>query len=202
MVQLEADVEGIVAVERASIASLADDPRSTDSWDAASEYQRRLAIDLNEIMSEHGVVLHDRLVPGTRERIDHLVVGQTGVWVISSITGPEVVERRDGRIGAERGPQLYVAGENRTSLVVDMDWLVGSIRRALEPIGFGGVPITAVICFSDPDCWMAADESFQIGKVWVAAPNIATELVRGPASFTDEAIESVVRHLDRELSIV
>lgn len=202
MVQLEADVEGIVAVERASIASLADDPRSTDSWEAASEYQRRLAIDLNEIMSEHGVVLHDRLVPGTRERIDHLVVGQTGVWVISSITGREVVERRDGRIGAERGPQLYVAGENRTSLVVDMDWLVGSIRRALEPIGFGGVPITAVICFSDPDCWMATDESFQIGKVWVAAPNIATELVRGPASFTDEAIESVVRHLDRELSIV
>ncbi|WP_420452582.1 nuclease-related domain-containing protein [Ilumatobacter sp.] len=165
--------------------------------DPAPRFGTRELIDAATCAGTH--VMHARRIPGTRTTIDHLVVGPTGVWVIASREESCPVEVRPGRIGAERGPQLYVGGRNRTSLVVDSEWQVAAVRRVLEPIGRGGVPVTAAICFPDPSCWSTSAGPLRVASTVVAdADDLVRDLLR-PRSFTSSAVSAVSRRLDDEL---
>ncbi len=115
------------------------------------------------------LVLLDRLVPGTNMRIDRLVVGSATVQVVGLLGPADLVERRNGRVGAERGPQLYVGGENRTSLVVDVQWQVASVRHCLERAGLAVVADVHAVLRCDG---VLASGEFEIDGVRVVGSDV------------------------------
>jgi hypothetical protein len=86
------------------------------------------------------VVLHDRRLPSGRGRVDHLVVGPTGVYVVQ--TRPWT-----GQISVE-GDRLFVDGRAREGVIEDVHRLAlgaqGALGGDLKP---HGVAVTAVVCF-------------------------------------------------------
>ena len=154
---------------------------------------------LRSVAGDDAVVLVDRRVPGTLDVIDVLVVGRTGVWVVAERAAEASVELRPGRVGAERGPQLYVDGANRTAFAVDLEWQVSSVRRLLEPIGLGGVPVTPALCFDDASWAGAEARSFEIGPVLVTDADHLRAVVGGVPTLVERAVEAVSAQLRAEL---
>lgn len=54
------------------------------SWQRQATRQRRTAAMLAPLTEEGYLVLHDVVLPGWLDSLDHLVVGRTGVWVLTS----------------------------------------------------------------------------------------------------------------------
>ncbi|WP_007507824.1 hypothetical protein [Pseudofrankia saprophytica] len=68
-----------------------------EGWRRATEAQRRTARVLGQLVRSGHVVLHDRTVPGATLVLHHLVIGPSGVQVVTDQDGGgEVRYRRDG----------------------------------------------------------------------------------------------------------
>jgi hypothetical protein len=53
-------------------------------WQRQAAAQRRTAAMLTSLREDGYLVLHDVVLPGWLDSLDHLVVGRTGVWVLTS----------------------------------------------------------------------------------------------------------------------
>ena len=118
------------------------------------------------------VVLHARVLPGGRMRLDHLVIGPTGVYAVE-------VKAWSGQLAVE-GERLYVDGRRRDGITeasarvaaTVQDLLVGD----LKPLGVQVVP---VMCFPRSD---AALFSRRVGGVVVTgARGLARSIREGDA---------------------
>lgn len=91
-------------------------------------------------------MLHDRLIPGTRANIDHIVVAPGGVWVVDSkrYRGQTPALRVEGGLFRPRVDRLVVGGRDRTRLVDGVLGQVAVVREALPD-----VPVTGALCFID-----------------------------------------------------
>jgi hypothetical protein len=58
--------------------------RQARLWRRQAAMQRRTAAMLAPLADEGYLVLHDVVLPGWLDSLDHLVVGRTGVWVLTS----------------------------------------------------------------------------------------------------------------------
>ncbi len=116
----------------------------TGAWKVGAEGERRVA----EVLAEtSGIeVLHDRLVPGTRANIDHIVVGPSGVFVIDAkkYTGKLEVKNVGGVFRPDE--RLYVNGRDRTKVVEGVLGQIDVVRTALGE-AFADVEIRGVLCF-------------------------------------------------------
>jgi hypothetical protein len=95
------------------------------------------------------VVLHDRLKPGTRWNIDHVIVGPRGVYVIDAKHYSGRLEIRSTGTTFRPGPhRVLVNGRQRDKQVAAMDWQVDCIRAATGDLldQWGGV-VRPVLCF-------------------------------------------------------
>lgn len=116
----------------------------TGAWKVGAEGERRVA----EVLAEtSGIeVLHDRLVPGSRANIDHIVVGPSGVFVIDAKKYTGKIEVRN--VGGVFRPdeRLYVNGRDRTKVVEGVLGQIDVVRAVLGE-GFADVEIRGVLCF-------------------------------------------------------
>jgi Nuclease-related domain len=116
----------------------------TGAWKVGAEGERRVAEVLAETSSIE--VLHDRLVPGSRANIDHIVVGPSGVFVIDAKKYTGKIEVRN--VGGVFRPdeRLYVNDRDRTKVVEGVLGQIDVVRAVLGE-GFADVEIRGVLCF-------------------------------------------------------
>jgi hypothetical protein len=149
------------------ILALSTDPQSTTSWGRGAHGERMLGAGLDRLRSEGIAVLHDRRLPGRKTNIDHLLVSSSGVYIVDAKRYGGRVERRD-RGGLFRTDyRLYVAGRDRSKLLVGMHSLqVEAVRRTLARFGESGVAVTPVLCFVDSE-WGLFASPLRFGDVRV-----------------------------------
>jgi len=174
------------------IHALTDDPQSTRAWDTGALGEERLGSRLNELSSEHLLVLHDRRVPGTRANIDHLAVSPTGVYVIDAkkYAGRPHVEA-EGGLFRPRVEKLLVGNRNCTKLV---DAVLGQVEVVRAALGGAHVPVHAVLCFVDAD-WPMFGGAFSLRDVAVLWPRRLYTRLQAAGPIDVEAIDTTHRML-------
>jgi hypothetical protein len=118
--------------------------QSTVAWKTGADGERRVAEALATVAGIE--VLHDRLVPGSKANIDHVVVAPSGVYVVDAKHYTGRVEVRDVGGLLQLRLQLYVDGRNQTKLVEAMYRQIEVVRTALGDEG-ASVPVSAFVCF-------------------------------------------------------
>ncbi len=108
------------------------------------EGERRTAEVLDKVRGIEA--FHDRQVPGSRANIDHIAVGEAGVFVIDSknYTGRVEVRKRGGRRRTDL--QLYVNDRRQTRPVEGVTRQTEVVATALGD-ELAHVPVRGVLCF-------------------------------------------------------
>lgn len=120
-----------------TVTELMDLSSEMGSWRTGADAEDRTARALAELEAEGFVVLHDRRKPGTRDNIDHVIVGPTGVFVVEtkSYSGPLSI----------RGDDVFVGGRRRTDIVHHAR-SEADIVQAILAISGGGLLVTPILC--------------------------------------------------------
>jgi hypothetical protein len=132
----------------------------------------RVGAFLERELGDVAIVLHDLRVPGSRSRIDHVVVAPSGVWVVDSNWQCELPLDRDS---LDRATSV---GEVERQLDVVANAVAG---RSTE------LPIRAVLCFPSEN-WGGDPRAFCIDGVLVTYPADLAERIRKEGPLDDETI--------------
>ena len=184
---------------RAKVVRVFDtEPQSTTAWRQGAEGERRLAAALEGGLSSSAVVLHSRKVPKTRGDIDHLIVAQSGVWIADAKNYSGRVECRDVGSWRTTDLRLFVNNRDKTKLVDNFDWQIAAVRAALDPMGFGDIPVHPVLLFTQ---WKKGlfERPIEIRGVRAMWANKLVELASAPGPLNDDAIRAVATQLSTEL---
>ena len=137
-------VLGRIASALKPVPQIGPESQPTVAWKVGTEGEQRVAEVLTGVAEIE--VLHDRLVPGSRANIDHIVVGPAGVFVIDAKKYTGVIEVRN--VGGMFRPdeRLYVNGRDCSKLV---DGVLGQIDVVRTALGdrYADVPVHGVLCF-------------------------------------------------------
>jgi hypothetical protein len=133
--------------------------------------------------------LHDRPIPGTRATVDHIAIGPSGVYVISTNPHPGPVVRRDHR--------LFVDTQDRSDLIAAMKVPVDAVAAALGDLH---LPISRALCFVD-GAWPAGSPPFVLRGVWVGSTNPLYALVAQPGRLQPREITAAIELLDASLRV-
>lgn len=132
---------------------------STRAWRSRAEGEEEVAGWLDALEVFGVVTLHDRVIPGARSNIDHLVVTPWGVYVIDS-------RRYVGRFPERTADDgLMVDGRRR-------DGLTNGVRSQCEPVRQvlgADVPVRGMLCFVDAS-WPRSGRDFDVRGVRVCWP--------------------------------
>jgi hypothetical protein len=143
-IKAERPVMGRVATALTAKPRITPESQATAAWKVGAEGERRVGEVLQGVRGIE--VLHDRLIPGSRANIDHLVVGPSGVFVIDAKKYTGKLEVRDKGGLFRHDPHLYVNGRDRTKTVDGVLRQVKVVRTALGD-DFADVQIRGVLCF-------------------------------------------------------
>ena len=171
------------------------------SWGKGSEGESRLARYVAREVGDRVIALHDRLIPGTRTRvnIDHIFVAPTGVWVVDTKAYKGKVVRREIGPLWRRDNELYIGGRNRTSLAKGVDRQVDAVIAALRgDQSLHGTDVHAALCLTESE-WRLLDLPFQVGNVWVMYPGALKKRLRKSGPLARETMELVARRLELSL---
>lgn len=154
------------------ILALSDEPQSTRGWERGAIGEEMLAARLQDLPAS-ARVLHDRRIPGTRANIDHIVIAQSGVWVIDAkrYKGKRPALQIDGGILRPRTESLKIGGRDGTKLVDGVRKQVSLITAALDDDSTCGVPVHGILCFLEAD-WPMIGGSFTVAGVNVVWPRL------------------------------
>jgi Nuclease-related domain len=173
------------------VLAVTDDPSSTRVWSRGSIGESKLAAALGKIDRDDVIFLHDRRVPGTRDKnIDHIVVAPTGVYVADAKYYKGRVEVRDvsGLFG-RRDLRLYVGGRDHSELARAMSWQVAAVCTALDELD-EDVPVTSVLCFIGPE-WPLFGAPTEFEGVRMEEPRSLRKLVTRPGHLTTAEVVEV-----------
>ena len=158
---------GRIAAALTPVPQIAPESQPTAAWRIGTEGELRVA----EVLAvASGVeVLHDRLVPGSRANIDHIVVGPSGVFVIDAKKYQGGIEVRN--VGSLFRPdeRLYVNGRDRSKLVDGVRCQIEVVRTVLGE-GFADIPIHGMLCFVGCE-WGWIMRQKHVGGVTALWPN-------------------------------
>lgn len=124
---------------------LQDAPANETSWDTGAAGEEALGARLAKTCPDV-IVLHDRLLPGTRTNIDHLAIAPSGVFVIDAKRYKGKIEIQHPRRGE---PRLFIAGRNKTKLVEGLARQRDAVRAELAKLD-PEIPVQACFCFLNP----------------------------------------------------
>lgn len=157
--------------------------------DVAEALRRRTPDDV--------VLLHDRRVPESSRRIDHVAVGSSGVWVVAVDDSTGRVERRD--LGSWRMPdrRLFVAGCDRTTLVTEAAARLDAVRSIVAPLPVDAA-LHPVLCLPRAD-WGILASPFHVDGVLVAGPRAVATAVAADGVLITADVRAIAVELDRRL---
>lgn len=169
------------------ILAVADEAQSTRAWERGAVGEEKLGRFLDDLAGPELQVLHDRRIPKSRANIDHLVVANSGVFVIDAkrYTGRPQLSVEGGFL-RRRTEKLLVAGHDRTTLVTGVLKQVDVVRAALASAELP-LPVCGVLCFVDAD-WPVFGGTFMTRGVHVTRPKKIGDLLR-----CDGALSNVLR---------
>jgi len=160
------------------------------AWRKGAEGERVVARAIDALASTHAV--HDRLAPGSRANIDHVVVAPSGVWTIDAKNYTGRIETRG------RGHELWVKGRNRSKLLDQARRQTAVVRDVLAAAGLGHVPVRPALCFVGVE-WPLLFRPRTAGGVHLVSPRQLPNLVGGAAVLPHTQVANVAAALDREL---
>jgi hypothetical protein len=178
--------------------ALAAEPSSTTAWAKGADGEQRLGRRMADDLSDVAVVLHDRRVPGTKGNIDHIVIAPSGIWIIDAKNYIGKVERRDVGGWLHTDVRLFVNNRDRTKLVDGLGWQVDAVRRVVEPIGFGQVPIRPALCFTDAE-WGLFSKPIQMNGALISWAKALISEIRVEGPFDPTTIDLLARELSSKL---
>jgi len=135
----------------------------TRMWQRQAATQRRTAAMLASLTEDGYLVLHDVVLPGWLDSLDHLVVGRTGVWVLASW------RRRRAAAASPAGTLRGLHSQTQAAADVLDGWV--------------SVPVRPLLCVHGP--WPAR-ASRRFSRVRVASLRQLADVIRsGPATRPD-----------------
>lgn len=117
-----------------TLAALLVKPDHVRAWRTGAIGEEHIGAILDSLTAEGYQVLHDRRRPGSRENIDHVVIGPTGVYIVETKHYRGSVERRGG--------ELWVDGRRKTAFIDQVERQIAAVQEALAT-----EEITGMICF-------------------------------------------------------
>ncbi|MFJ4044157.1 nuclease-related domain-containing protein [Microbacterium sp. NPDC089987] len=158
------------------ILALSDEPASTRSWERGAIGEEKLAARLERLPAP-ARSLHDRRIPRTRANIDHIVVADSGVWVIDA---KRYKDKRpalhvEGGILRPRVETLRIGGRDGSKLVAGVHKQIALMTDAL---GDPGIPVLGALCFLDAD-WPMIGGSFAVDDIQVLWPRLLPKRIAG-----------------------
>jgi hypothetical protein len=110
---------------------------SASVWRRQAATQRRTAGALRPLEHEGHLVLHDVTLPGWSASLDHLVVGQTGVWVIQSWRGARLP-------WLPRGAAPWPGRDTAAGPLPELRWEAAAIADILA--SGSRIPVRPLLC--------------------------------------------------------
>jgi hypothetical protein len=166
-------------------------PHHISAWATGAEGEARTARLLEPLRAEGFAILHDRLIPGGRANIDHIVIGPPGVFVVEtkSFAGDLRIRRGD----------VYVSGRRRTAIVEEAKREASALHSALAPeleaLGLSVIPVVCVHRARLP--WSGAEA----GEVSiVSGRELIKRLRKAPARIDEEEVYRLTKAATRRLS--
>lgn len=151
-------------------AKIAEREPSTNAWARGADGERRLAAFLERELGDRVIVLHDRVIPGSRANIDHLVIAAGGVWIVDAKAYKGKLEKRDVGPFWSTEYEVYINGRNRTDLVDGLTIQIAAVRAALEADPAATeIKLHPCLCFLESD-WSLFARPFPIRGVTVLDP--------------------------------
>jgi hypothetical protein len=113
--------------------------QATEAWRKGAEGEERLGRRL-QTLERHGFyVLHDRLVPGSRANVDHLVIGPTGLFVVDA-------KNYTGQLTLSKGT-LWHGRHPLTRQLATTRWEAERVSQALSvPVSGATLELKPVMC--------------------------------------------------------
>jgi hypothetical protein len=140
---------------------------ATTIWRRRAATQRRTGL-LAPLADEGWLVLHDVTLPGWLDSLDHLVVGPTGIWVVTSW-------QRRGRLPGRAAVPAGVLGELRSE--------THAIAEALG--GRAQVPVRPLLCVHRS--WLRTPRTLR--GIGVLAPRQLAQVVRSGSPVAHDEVE-------------
>lgn len=140
------------------------------AWDKGAEGEERVGANLDALATDTTRVLHDRLMPGSRANIDHLVVSPAGVWTVET-------KYYKGRVEVRRGRELRVNGRDRSKLVAQARRQAEAVQKKLTSAGHADVVVLPVLCFVGAE-WPLLFPPRKVGDVRLVSPRRLEGLFR------------------------
>lgn len=142
---------------------------------------------------------HDRRVPGTDARIDHVAIGASGVWLIETSRRPGTVQQRNFGTWSRPNRRLFVGGEDAARQVAALAWRGDIVRAAIAAeLPDVDVPVRPALCFEEPQ-WERFARPFSVDGVFVTPPRALRQAVRTTGPVTPAQADEVTRTLLRVL---
>jgi hypothetical protein len=192
---LESDpVGGSAALREARVRR---DPKWTKG--AAGEYL--MDRSLHNHIKEGAVILTDRVLPGTKSNIDHIVIAQSGVWIIDTKTWRGKIEYKSTSVfGTEK--RLYVGGRDRTP---DVEAIFNLVIPVAQVIGDKTVPIRPALVFIDGE-WSDAStprivtsRPYQHLTVLISWPKALWKKINEVGPLDADTVKQIGERLDASL---
>lgn len=110
--------------------------KEASKWMKGAKGEMKIGKVLEEIAQEHNFkVLHDRMIPGSKANIDHLLITNKGVFIIDAKNYKGKVEiRNNGTFFKAGSDELFVDGRNRNKIVEGVKWQVSRVKEELTRV--------------------------------------------------------------------
>jgi hypothetical protein len=166
---------------------------------ATGEYL--IDVGLRKNLGREAKLITDRAIPGTKSKVDHIVVAPSGVWIIDTHLWRGKIEYKTKSL-TSLDYRLYVGGTDRTSKVEDIYNLVIPVAQVIAD---RSIPVHAAMVFVDGD-WsnaqtlrLARDKPHQHLGVWLTWPRALYKMINEAGTLDPQSIDRVHSKLNSGL---
>ena len=159
-------------------------PGTTIAWRTGALGEERTGEILAPLEAQGFRVIHDRLIPGSRANIDHIVVGPPGGFIVET-------KSYAGKLRVRHG-EVWVAGRRKTEIVAQAKREAAAVATEVSP-----VPVTPLICVHRADLgWFKVEAD----GVRIVTPRELVKLLRkAPVQLAPGEVSRLADQIDKSL---
>jgi hypothetical protein len=164
--------------------------QSADAYGIGARGEEKVGAELEKLPASY-VVFHDVKMPRSRENIDHIVFGPTGVFVVETKAVAGSVTVDDGAI---------FVGRRRSSYVEQVWRQASALQGPLsELLADKGLDVQPIVCFTRAELPLFRTE---LNGLLLLGPKGTRRHIAGRAPvFSEEEIETLVSKAERSLRL-